>query len=56
MNIIIKQHTKNDIKQMIEIWNEIVDLGNAFPQIDKLTEADAIYFFSEQSFTGVLRK
>jgi len=53
MNIRIKEHTSNDINQMIEIWNEIVELGIAFPQIDKLTESDAISFFSEQSFTGV---
>lgn len=38
---------------MIEIWNEIVDSGIAFPQIDKLTESTAEKFFSEQSFTGV---
>jgi len=53
MNIIIREYIKNDIEQMIEIWNEIVDKGIAFPQIDELTETDAIHFFSEQSFTGV---
>ncbi|MCL2773308.1 MAG: GNAT family N-acetyltransferase [Oscillospiraceae bacterium] len=53
MNIIIKEFEKNNIEQMVEIWNEIIDAGVAFPQIDKLSETDAGNFFSEQSFTGV---
>jgi len=53
MSIIIRKYTRNDIAQMIEVWNEVVDSGIAFPQVDKLTEDDAIDFFFEQSFTGV---
>lgn len=51
--ITIREYSKADIGQMIEIWNEIVDSGISFPQIDKLTENDAVDFFSAQSFTGV---
>lgn len=51
--IIIREYTENDIAPMIEIWNEIVDAGVAFPQTNRLTENDAVNFFYEQSFTGI---
>jgi L-amino acid N-acyltransferase YncA len=51
---IIRKFNDNDLNQMINIWNEIIDTGNAFPQNTPLTEHDANNFFSEQTFTGVL--
>lgn len=51
--MIIREYSKNDIMQMMGIWNEIVEAGNAFPQMDMLTKNDAGAFFFEQSFTGV---
>lgn len=53
MNIVIRKHMKSDIVQMTDVWNEVVDSGIAFPQIDRLTESEAVRFFSEQSFTGI---
>ena len=53
MNIILREYTKNDLPEMIEIWNEIIDSGNAFLEIERLTEKEAGSFFSEQSFTGI---
>lgn len=53
MNNIVREYVEKDIVQMIEIWNEVVDSGIAFPQIERLTECSAMAFFSEQSFTGV---
>ena len=38
MNIEIKEYTKNDLKTMIQIWNEVVEDGVAFPQDELLTE------------------
>jgi len=38
---------------MIVIWNEVVDDGIAFPQIEPLTLQTGAAFFAEQSFTGV---
>jgi len=38
---------------MLEIWNEVVDDGIAFPQMERLTEKDAVEFFSGQSFTAL---
>jgi len=52
-NIIIREFTKNDIAQVLEVWNEIVEAGISFPQIEKLDPGSAVKFFAEQSFTGV---
>ena len=53
MKIEIKPYDKKDIIDIIEIWNEVVECGNAFPQIEKLTDISGDSFFMEQSFTGV---
>lgn len=53
MNIIIREFNKNDIEQMICIWNDIVEEGIAFPQIEMLDIENGLEFFSCQSFTGV---
>lgn len=53
MNIIIREFKENDIAQMNDIWNKIVEDGNAFPQEEKLTEKTGLEFFSSQSYTGV---
>src|SRR5699024_3947667 len=53
MNIEVKAYNKKDIKETIDIWNRIVEEGNAFPQMDLLTEASGDKFFSDQSFTGL---
>lgn len=53
MNIIIRSFGKSDIKQMTEIWNHIVEEGNAFPQQEVLDKKTGMDFFESQSFTGV---
>lgn len=53
MNIKIRSYNKNDNKEAIAIWNEIVEDGIAFPQMDFLTEYSGYEFFLEQSFTGI---
>ena len=35
--MIIREFTKDDLPEMISIWNEIVEEGNAFPQEESLT-------------------
>ncbi len=49
----IREYTNNDIPQILDIWNNIVEAGEAFPQEDMLTIDDAAEFFSSQSFTAV---
>ena len=49
----IRGYNKNDLKQMIEIWNEIVEDGIAFPQEESLNPETGAVFFSSQSYCGV---
>lgn len=53
MSIIVKPYSIENIKPAIEIWNEIVRAGVAFPQEDELTETTGDEFFKAQSFTGL---
>lgn len=53
MSIVIRGFTKEDINEAILIWNQVVDDGVAFPQLDLLTEDTGIEFFESQSFTGL---
>ena len=38
---------------MIEIWNEVVEEGIAFPQLELLDEATGADFFASQTYTAV---
>lgn len=49
----IREYQKADLPQMIEIWNEVVEDGNAFPQEEKLTPDSGREFFARQSYCGV---
>ncbi len=49
----IRKFEDKDIQQMITVWNEVVEAGNAFPQIEGLTKENAYNFFESQSYTGV---
>ena len=49
----IREHTLADLDQMIPIWNEIVDEGNAFPQEERLNTESGKVFFASQSYTAV---
>ena len=53
MDIKVRKFSSNDIKSMIEIWNEVVEEGIAFPQLDILNEKTGMGFFSSQSYCGV---
>lgn len=53
MNIKIRAYDKGDITEAIYIWNEVVEEGIAFPQMDLLLESSGDEFFSAQSFTGI---
>lgn len=53
MSTIIRQYKNSDLKAMLRIWNEIVEEGIAFPQMDLLDDASGACFFAEQSYTAV---
>ena len=38
MDIRGREHRESDIKEMLRIWNEVVEEGIAFPQEELLTE------------------
>ncbi len=51
--MIIRAYREQDLPEMIAMWNEVVDEGNAFPQEELLTEETGGRFFASQSRTGV---
>lgn len=51
--MIIRKFELKDIKAMVEIWNEVVEDGIAFPQEDLLDENTGKIFFEEQTYAGV---
>lgn len=53
MNIYVRQFEKNDISQAVQIWNDIVNDGNAFPQAEELDERTGLDFFNSQTYTAV---
>lgn len=53
MNIVVRKYTEKDINKMVEIWNEVVEDGVAFPQEEFLTEQSGKEFFAEQTYNAV---
>lgn len=54
MTITIREYRAGDLSAMLEIWNDVVEEGIAFPQEKPLEKGnDLISFFLSQSFTGV---
>ena len=53
MELQIRPYTADDIQAMVRIWNEVVEAGDAFPQVTPLTEQNADEFFSAQTATMV---
>lgn len=49
----IRKYRDIDIPAMMKIWNDVIEEANAFPQTEKLSEEEAIKFFSHQSYTAV---
>ena len=53
MAIKVIPYEKKFVGAAIEIWNEVVREGIAFPQEEELDETTGDEFFSAQSFTGL---
>ncbi|NBK25671.1 MAG: GNAT family N-acetyltransferase [Spirochaetia bacterium] len=49
----IRAYIELDVPAMAEIWNEVVEEGNAFPQNEKLDNLNSSAFFAGQSYTAV---
>lgn len=53
MEITIRKYCAGDIAAMAEIWNEVVEKGVAFPQLEVLDFKAAQEFFASQTHCGV---
>ena len=51
--IAIRKYETQDMESAMNIWNEVVRDGIAFPQDEELMEQSADRFFSSQSYTGI---
>ena len=49
----IREYIVSDLTEMINIWNEVVVDGIAFPQEELLNEETGAEFFASQSYCGV---
>ncbi len=52
MNITVREYTEADLPEMINIWNEVVEDGIAFPQEETLDGDTGKEFFASQSFSA----
>ena len=53
MNIEIREYHEKDLPEMIEIWNEVVEEGVAYPQEEILTLESGAEFFAGQTYNAV---
>lgn len=56
MNLQIRELMPADLPEAIAIWNQVVEDGIAFPQLDCLDLQKGAAFFGAQSFTAVARQ
>lgn len=53
MTIVVRKYEDKDLASMIDIWNQVVIDGIAFPQEECLDEVTGKEFFESQTYTGV---
>jgi len=53
MSYRIREYQPQDLPAMVEIWNEVVRDGVAFPQTEEMNLDEARDFFAQQDFTAV---
>ncbi len=49
----VREYRPGDLGAMIDIWNEVVEAGEAFPQTEPLDEETGAAFFAAQDRCGV---
>lgn len=55
MAVIVEKFSEKDLEKAVEIWNQVVEDGRAFPQTEKLSNKDGKAFFESQSYTGIAK-
>lgn len=51
--MIVRAYEKKNLEFMIQIWNEVVEEGIAFPQEDLLNDRSGAEFFASQTYAAV---
>lgn len=51
--MIIRGYEERDLESMIQIWNEVVEEGIAFPQEEFLNDITGAEFFASQTYSAV---
>lgn len=51
--ITVRDYTSEDVPAAAEIWNTVVEEGNAFPQENTMSLEEADNFFKSQTYTGI---
>lgn len=51
--MIIRAYEEKDLEAMIQIWNEVVEEGIAFPQEEALSPVTGAEFFASQTYSAV---
>lgn len=49
----IRNYCETDVPTMVRIWNEVIEEGVAFPQLDFLDEESGKAFFVTQTYCAV---
>lgn len=52
----IREYRQDDLAEMVDIWNEVVRDGIAFPQEEELSLASGSAFFASQTYCGVVEE
>ncbi len=56
MDITIRPYRMDDLEAMLTIWNDVVEEGTEFPQMDLLNEQSGPQFFDAQTLTAVAER
>ena len=51
--MLVREYCESDLTDLINIWNEVVEEGIAFPQEEPLDLKTGADFFASQSYTGI---
>ncbi|MBR6951679.1 MAG: GNAT family N-acetyltransferase [Oscillospiraceae bacterium] len=49
----VRVYREEDVPRMVEIWNQVVEDGEAYPQTEKMDERSGAEFFARQSVSAV---
>ena len=56
MDITIRPYRPEDLEAMLSIWNDVVQEGTEFPQMDLLNQQNGPQFFDSQTLTAVAER